>query len=150
MCGILGTITENKDYIANFSKALQTLSHRGPDSEGVKKFTVREKTLIFGQKRLAIIDLNPEANQPMSDHTQQYWIIFNGEIYNYQELKNTLKKKGHKFKTASDTEVILEGYKAYGIKIVDKLLGMFAFALFDVRQNSLILARQNRAQDEDK
>lgn len=143
MCGILGTITKNKDHIAYFSKALQTLSHRGPDSEGVKKFIVKEKTLILGQKRLAIIDLNPEANQPMSDHTGQFWIIFNGEIYNYLELKNTLKKKGHTFKTASDTEVILEGYKAYGIKVVDMLLGMFAFALFDGKEKSLILARDH-------
>lgn len=143
MCGILGAVTSDKRTSNHFSKALQTLSHRGPDSEGVKAFQLNKNSVILGQKRLAIIDLNPQANQPMRDHTGHYWITFNGEIYNYQELKNDLKKKGHKFQTLSDTEVILEGYKAFGINIVDKLIGMFAFALYDAKNNTLILARDH-------
>ncbi|MBI5045163.1 MAG: asparagine synthase (glutamine-hydrolyzing) [Candidatus Levybacteria bacterium] len=143
MCGILGAITKNKTELELFRNALQTLSHRGPDSEGVKEFSDKKCAVIFGQKRLAIIDLHPSANQPMSDHTGKYWITFNGEIYNYLELKEILIKKGHKFRTKSDTEVILEGYKEYGIEIVKKLRGMFAFGLFDKNKNLIFIARDH-------
>lgn len=143
MCGILGTVTNNRNASSLFRNALQTLSHRGPDSEGVKEFIISTNKLILGQKRLAIIDLNPQANQPMVDHSGQLVITFNGEIYNYQELKLVLKKKGHTFKTASDTEVILEGYKEYGLGVVKKLRGMFAFGLYDKKLNKLILARDH-------
>lgn len=143
MCGILGALTKDSSGPGLFRDALQTLSHRGPDAEGIKEFPYKKSKLILGQKRLAIIDLNPSANQPMSDHTGRYWITFNGEIYNYLELKDELLKKGHTFRTKSDTEVILEGYKEYGMKIVEKLRGMFAFGLFDKNTHSLILARDH-------
>ena len=143
MCGILGVLTKDNSGSELFRDALQTLSHRGPDSEGIKEFPNKKSKLILGQKRLAIIDLNPSANQPMADVTGRYWITFNGEIYNYLELKDALIKKGHRFRTKSDTEVVLEGYKEYGIKIVEKLRGMFAFGLFDKNRNSLILARDH-------
>lgn len=143
MCGILGSVSNDRNSVKRFKAALQTLSHRGPDSEGMNEFELSKRKLILGQKRLAIIDLNPQSNQPMSDHTGHFWIIFNGEIYNYLELKSALKKKGHKFKTASDTEVILEGYKEYGLDIFGKLRGMFAIGLYDKKANKLIIARDH-------
>lgn len=143
MCGIVGAVTSDSLIIKTFPKSLSTLAHRGPDSEGIQEFSLPGKKLLIGQNRLAIIDLSTRANQPMHDHTGNYWIIFNGEIYNYKELKKKLQKNGHRFLTASDTEVILEGYKAYGVKVVDELLGMFAFAIYDKKQNSLFLARDH-------
>jgi asparagine synthase (glutamine-hydrolysing) len=135
MCGILGVSPkiETKD----FRNALYTLSKRGPNANS---FLVLDNC-IFGHTRLSIIDLSENANQPMRDISNRYTIIFNGEVYNYKELRNDLLKKYDEFKTQSDTEVILIGYKYEGIKFFSKLHGMFAFSIHDSLTEQIILVR---------
>ncbi len=113
------------------------IAHRGPDGEGIKDLG----PLILGHRRLAIIDLSPSASQPMQDSRGQCWIVFNGEIYNFLELREELHRTGAEFRTRSDTEVILEAYKHWGIECVKRFNGMFAFALWDARSRQLVLAR---------
>jgi asparagine synthase (glutamine-hydrolysing) len=97
--------------------------------------------IAFAHRRLSIIDLSETGHQPMCDVTNQYWITFNGEIYNYLELKEELKNKGHVFVTQTDTEVVLEAYKEWGVECLQKFNGMFAFALFDKKNNQVFCAR---------
>lgn len=115
----------------------QTLHHRGPDDEG---FFV-DGNIGLAHKRLSIIDLSSLARQPMANENESVWLIFNGEIYNYLELRKELLKKGHIFKSNSDTEVIVHLYEDYGEKFLEKLNGMFALALFDKKKNKIIIAR---------
>jgi asparagine synthase (glutamine-hydrolysing) len=114
----------------------KTLVHRGPDDDGYHI----AGPLGFGFRRLSIIDL-VGGHQPMSDHEQSVWIVFNGEIYNYRELRQELQAVGHVFRTKSDTEVILHGYKQWGDDILDRLNGMFGLAIWEVAKRRLILAR---------
>jgi len=100
-----------------------------------------EAHLAFGHRRLSIIDLSEAGHQPMCDVSANYWITFNGEIFNYIELKETLKTKGHTFVTQTDTEVLIEAYKEWGVECLQKFNGMFAFALFDRQKNQLFCAR---------
>lgn len=116
-----------------------TMRHRGPDDAGT--WWSPDRRVGLAQRRLAIIDLSPGGHQPMTDHSGQYWITFNGEIYNYQELRRELEGCGHHFRTASDTEVILEAYRAWGPDCVARLNGMFAFGLYDRAADQLFLAR---------
>ncbi len=97
--------------------------------------------LAFAHRRLSIIDLSEAGHQPMCDISYEYWITYNGEIYNYIELKEELKNKGHVFITQTDTEVIIEAYKEWGFECLQKFNGMFAFALFDKKKNHLFCAR---------
>lgn len=135
MCGILAiagtTIPERQ-----FAHALHTLDRRGPDASGVYTY----KNCILGHTRLAIIDLT-EGQQPMLDQEANIAITFNGEIYNYQELRTTLEKMGYSFKTHSDTEVILKAYREYGTDCVQHLDGMFAFAIWNDATQELYCAR---------
>lgn len=116
----------------------KTLAHRGPDGQGVATF---EGGCGLSHRRLAIIDLTSEAAQPMSAAQGQVCVVFNGEIYNYQELRQELEAHGHHFRSASDTEVILEAYLRWGEEAIARLDGMFALALWDERSRSLLLAR---------
>ena len=109
----------------------------GPDSEG----TILKIHIVFGFRRLSIIDLTDDANQPMLSTDGKIVIVFNGEIYNYIELKQELLNKGYIFKTQSDTEVIINSYIEYGCKCVDKFNGMWAFAIYDFRSNKLFCSR---------
>jgi asparagine synthase (glutamine-hydrolysing) len=113
------------------------IGHRGPDGEGV----MVNGAVGLGHRRLAIIDLSPGGHQPMSAGGGQVWITFNGEIYNYQDLRTTLEARGHRFRSQSDTEVLLAAYLEYGVSCVDRLRGMFAFAIWDGRTRSLFVAR---------
>lgn len=113
------------------------LAHRGPDGEGVWT----EGNVGFAHRRLAIIDLRAVANQPMSNADGSIWITFNGEIYNFQELRGALEARGHTFRTNSDTEVIVHAYEEYGRGCLDRLRGMFAFAIWNARTQTLFLAR---------
>jgi len=117
-------------------KMADTIEHRGPDDEG---FFVRGQ-IGFGFRRLSIIDLST-GHQPISNEDDSVWIVFNGEIYNYKELREFLLAKGHQFKTKTDTEVILHLYEEMGHECLGKLRGMFAFAIWDERDKSLFLAR---------
>lgn len=139
MCGIVGVINKSvKAEVALnlLSKMADKIAHRGPDDE----HHFIDKNIGFYHKRLSIIDLE-HGRQPMQD--DNLFIIFNGEIYNYLELKDDLKLKGYRFKTASDTEVILKAYREYGDCCVDKLNGMFAFLLYDKEKKQILVARDH-------
>jgi len=116
---------------------LESIKHRGPDDQG----KYETKSISLGHNRLSIIDLSKKGKNPIWNKDKTKCIIFNGEIYNYKELKKELEKKGHKFKTKTDTEVILIGYEEYKEEILKKLNGMFAFAIYNKKDNSLFLAR---------
>lgn len=138
MCGILGYVGgEVENQSSAIISRLNNLKHRGPDSEGI----YRDELAIIGHTRLAIIDLNPEAEQPMRDRSESFIVSFNGEIYNYQELRSQLLTLGVKFLTESDTEVILNSYATWGSDAFRKFRGMFAIAIWDKSQKELILVR---------
>jgi asparagine synthase (glutamine-hydrolysing) len=139
MCGIAGWVSGNgespdRDVLTRVTRAM---AHRGPDAEGI----VIQGPAGFGHRRLSIIDLSTSANQPMRDASGRYLIVFNGEIYNFQELRHELEAKGHSFSTKGDTEVLLESFKAWGPAALDRLVGMFALALWDSHRQVLMLAR---------
>ncbi|MGQ9818897.1 MAG: asparagine synthase (glutamine-hydrolyzing) [Candidatus Kapaibacteriales bacterium] len=144
MCGIVGILTSKPLRYEILSeetlrKMTETILHRGPDSNGI--WISKNKECGFGFSRLAIIDLSPLANQPMVTIDGELAIIFNGEIYNYLEIRNELILKGYKFRSRSDTEAILLGYKEWGEKIIPKLSGMFVFAIWDEKNKKLVCAR---------
>lgn len=144
MCGIVGVLTPNTPSINIISEKVllrmaDTIIHRGPDSNGI--WISKERECGFSFRRLAIIDLSPNANQPMVMQNEDVAIIFNGEIYNYLDIRNELISKGYKFCSRSDTEVILLGYKEWGDEIIHKLSGMFVFAIWDERKKRLFSAR---------
>ncbi len=135
MCGIVGFYSNNNLFSKDeMSKMLQKISHRGPDAEG----TYFAKGVGLGHKRLSIIDLSKEANQPMYSHSGNSVIVFNGEIYNFKEIITEL---GIKTKTLSDTEVIIEAFEKWGPSFVEKLNGMFAMAIYQIAENKLFLFR---------
>jgi len=138
MCGIAGIVDLAGRPVdcALVRKLCAELSHRGPDDEGY--YVDRQVTL--GQRRLAILDV-AGGRQPMSNEDKSVWVTFNGEIYNFQELRQDLEKLGYRFATRSDTEVIVHAYKAYGTDCVKHFRGMFAFALWDQHAQTLFLAR---------
>lgn len=138
MCGIVGFIGKNKDKDEQLSNMLNRIIHRGPDAEG--KYI--DDNVALGHRRLSIIDLS-SGSQPMYNEDNSLVVVFNGEIYNYQELKEELKICGHDFKTNSDTEVLLHGYEEYGEKLLDKLRGMFAFVIWDIKNKELFGARDH-------
>ena len=113
------------------------IAHRGPDGHGVHA----DGCAAFGHRRLAILDLSDAASQPMTTADQRYWITFNGEIYNFREIRDELETRGVAFRSHSDTEVLLEAYRAYGPACLQKLRGMFAFAVWDAVERELFLAR---------
>ena len=130
MCGIAGILdpekrSENEQLV---SKMLAALEHRGPD--GFDHWKNSENNVVLGHRRLAIIELNDDGKQPMH-LSNEFTITFNGEVYNYIELRNELKTLGHSFKTSTDTEVLLIAYKQWGIDCLKKIDGMFAFCLLD-------------------
>ena len=138
MCGICGKISFNRDVSEELiRKMCGTLTHRGPDDEGVYV----KGGIGLGHRRLAIIDLSPAGHQPMSNEDGSIWIVLNGEIYNFLELREGLEKKGHRFKSHSDTEVVLHLYEDKGPECVKDLRGMFAFAIWDERKELLFAAR---------
>src|ERR1700730_7005716 len=139
MCGICGQF--NFGSLApvrrrDIEAMTKSITHRGPDDEGY----YIAGPLGFGFRRLSIIDLSG-GHQPMSDQEESVWVIFNGEIYNFLELKRELQGHGHVFRTNSDTEVIIHGYKQWGDEVFNRLNGMFGVAIWDVRQRRLVLAR---------
>ncbi len=134
MCGICGITWNDKKLI---KQIIKFISHRGPDQEGY----FSDKNVTLGHKRLSIIDLSSFGKQPMKSINNNIIIVFNGEIYNYQKIKNELKNKRYKFKTKTDTEVIINAYKEWGVDCVKKFNGQFAFCIYDKKKNELFLAR---------
>ena len=163
MCGIAGIINKPFDCVnpESLEKMTQSVVHRGPDAYGYTLISspsgnstshhnrplTRDNTLSnefnigLGHRRLSIIDLTDKANQPMQSKTNESWITYNGEIYNYIELREELIQKDHVFSSASDTEVILHAYAQWGFDCLDKLNGMFAFAIWDQKKQILFCAR---------
>jgi len=144
MCGIAGLIGTRNDVTRERLQTLAaSLAHRGPDDEGIDLVAIdphADRSVGFVHRRLSIIDLSPAGHQPMRDPETGNWITFNGEIYNFRELRRSLAASGATFRTASDTEVILKAYARYGRSCVDHLDGMFAFALWDASAERLMLA----------
>lgn len=140
MCGILGA-SFAADSIDEelFHRSLKLISHRGPNSSGI--WLNDSKKDAFGFKRLSIIDLSSNADQPLSSPCGNYKIIFNGEIYNFQSIKEILIKKNYTFFSSSDTEVLLNAYIEWGFNCLNKIDGMFAFAIYDLKDNHIFIAR---------
>lgn len=170
MCGIVGVYNTQKQPIdlETFFKSTEAIRHRGPDDEGyllvnssqgivvpcggentdsrlglpkIEKYFSQPFDFAFGFRRLSILDLSPSGHQPMTSFDGRHWIIFNGEVYNYIELRAELTHLGYEFSSTSDTEVLLAGYIHWGAKMLTKLAGMFAFAILDMQMRKLFLAR---------
>ena len=132
MCGFVAAIGRGagrmSETAAFASQALtRTLAHRGPDQEGF----FRDDRIAFGFRRLAILDLSPAGHQPMSDEDGRFVLIFNGEIFNYLELRRDLQARGHGFSSTGDAEVLLKAFKEWGESCVRRFNGMFAFLVYD-------------------
>jgi asparagine synthase (glutamine-hydrolysing) len=139
MCGIAGIVSASADRQFDYDvlhRMCETIVHRGPDEEGL----FIKSGAALGMRRLRIIDL-AGGQQPIFNEDRTVWVVFNGEIYNFRELRKELEARGHRFRTSADTEVIVHLYEDLGSDCVHKLRGMFAFALFDERHRSLLLAR---------
>lgn len=134
MCGICGFTWSDEALVRRMA---DTITHRGPDQEGV--FCTEKISL--GHRRLAIIDLSENGIQPMFNEDKSVVVVFNGEIYNFAALRDELQAKGHVFSSKSDTEVIIHGWEEWGIDSINKLRGMFAYALYDIAQDTLLLVR---------
>jgi asparagine synthase (glutamine-hydrolysing) len=163
MCGIFAFLDfeQNQVDIQTLEAMSSSIAHRGPDDCGFAFFELRgrqrtivskamiqkenlyplEGALVFGHRRLSIIDLSEAGHQPMCNETGEIWVIYNGEIYNYQELAEELTGKGHFFKSRTDTEVILHAYEEWGIECLNRFNGMWAFALWDRKQQRLFCSR---------
>lgn len=166
MCGIFGIIDKTEIKIKNLKSVSKVISHRGPDDEGFLLFNINEQrykqysgedtipelcyptinevqnfNAAFLHRRLSIIDLSASGHQPMSYNANKFWITYNGEVYNYLEIKAELLGKGYKFITQSDTEVILAAYQEWGYDCVNHFNGMWAFAIWDSLSNSIFLSR---------
>lgn len=142
MCGIAGGVWKNEaQALQSIPLALEAMRHRGPDDKGHDVFTFGEITLGLAQTRLSIIDLSSAGHQPMHSCDGRWVIIFNGEIYNYKELRNQLKQLGYVFSSDSDTEVLLLAWVEWGIECLTRLVGMFAFAVLDKHSQNLTCVR---------
>jgi len=142
MCGIAGLLTQGcfqEKMEISLLKMQKALQHRGPDDRGV--YISPEGEAAFAHTRLSILDLSPAGHQPMSTANGRYWITFNGEIYNFRELRSQLESQGEKFHSQTDTEVILKLYQQIGSDCVNQLRGMFAFAIWDNQEKTCFLAR---------
>lgn len=140
MCGIAGYIDKSGKYRPEkklVKKMTDVMIHRGPDAEG----QWIDEHIALGHRRLSIIDLDAKSNQPLISHDGKYVITFNGEIYNYIELKRELERKGCVFSTDSDTEVVIEAYRAYGKECFNQFNGMWSLALYDIEKQKVILSR---------
>ena len=139
MCGIAGILNLNGEPVSpvTLRRMTDALAHRGPDGEGFYS----DRFVGLGHRRLAIIDLSPAGHQPMVSQDQQVVLAYNGEIYNFQELRAALEGLGHQFRSRTDSEVVLNAWKQWGTACVPRFNGMFAFAIWDKREQSLFLVR---------
>jgi len=140
MCGIAGIVDSRgvpgRDVL---EAARDTLAHRGPDDAGLYINGSRDAALLF--RRLSIIDLSPAGHQPLENEDGSRWIVFNGEIYNFEALRDVLESAGHRFRSRTDSEVILHAFEEWGPRAIDRFIGMFAFAIWDEQTRTLFAAR---------
>lgn len=140
MCAIVGKLSKGKRIDRPLLEAMRdTMTHRGPDDAGL--WFNAEGTVGLGHRRLSIIDLSAAGHQPMTNEDESIWLVFNGEIYNFQALKQELLQAGHVFRSNTDTEVIIHAYEQWGLASIQRLRGMFAYALWDSKHQRLVLAR---------
>jgi asparagine synthase (glutamine-hydrolysing) len=139
VCGIAGITTTHPDDSLRLAadRMAAAMKHRGPDTQGVQEFP----SCLLVNARLSIIDLSDRGRMPMSSPDGQTWITYNGESYNAAELRAELEQRGRTFRTTSDTEVVLQLYLEYGERFVERLRGMFAFAIWDCGERKLLLGR---------
>jgi asparagine synthase (glutamine-hydrolysing) len=142
MCGIFGIVSRGSSLSPELlDKAVRSLAHRGPDDSGTILLSAAGQEIGFAHTRLSIIDLSPLGHQPMHDPVTGNWIVFNGEIYNFRQLRQELESAGAEFRSHSDTEVVLAAYRTWGEDCMSRLAGMFAFGLWDEPRKRLLLAR---------
>ena len=142
MCGIAGLLRiDGKVEESSLARMSANLAHRGPDDDGL--WVSEDAKVGLAHRRLAIIDLGPAGHQPMTNEDGSIWLVYNGEIYNYIEIKRRLEDLGHRFRSNSDTETIIHGYEEWGEAFLEKLRGMFAFGLWDSRWQRLLLVRDH-------
>jgi len=139
MCGIIGRAGSPGHHGHDLPALRDLMIHRGPDAGGAWEDATG--AVQFGQRRLAILDLSPGGNRPMTSSSGALTITFNGELYNYRELRSELRTLGREFRTESDTEVLLEAWEQWGESAVTRFRGMFAFAIWDARTQTLFAAR---------
>lgn len=140
MCGLLGIVDYKKNINTNlFNEMLNSLKHRGPDDEGIEVFSLDSCSIFLGHRRLSIIDISSNGHQPML--YEHLAIIYNGEVYNFKDIRQDLISEGYSFGSNSDTEVILKSYHFWGIDCVERFRGMFAFAIYDSKQQEIIIFR---------
>ena len=139
MCGITGIYNLNAAPVfrQDLQRMSDTIAHRGPDGEGLHI----QNHVGLAHRRLAILDLSPKGSQPMMSKDGRWIIVFNGCIYNYLELKQDLRSRGHEFNSTSDTEVLVEGLAEYGPKFFERLNGMFAVGAYNTQEDALFLSR---------
>ena len=139
MCGINGIISKVKNKEELIKKMNDKIIHRGPDAEGI----YTSKSVAFGQRRLSIIDLTDNGNQPIYNEDKSIVVVYNGEIYNYKALREDLIASGHEFTTNTDTEVLVHGYEEWGYELPTKLRGMFAFSIYDIKKDEVFIVRDH-------
>jgi len=140
MCGIVGFVSPQKDnYVLD--QMLSVQAYRGPDDRGIWCEQIDEKYIHLGHNRLAIQDLSVQGHQPFVSHCEEYVIVYNGEVYNFKTIRQELENLGYSFVSQSDTEVILYAYKAWGMKCLEKFIGMFAFGVLDKKLGKMFLVR---------
>jgi len=140
MCGIAGIVSTEHDLPVSeavLARMRDSITHRGPDDAG----HYLEPGIGLASRRLAILDLSPRGHMPMSTPDGRYWIVYNGEVYNYREIRARLEGRGFKFESNTDTEVILAAFVEEGPAMLHRLNGMFAFAIWDTRERALFMAR---------
>jgi asparagine synthase (glutamine-hydrolysing) len=138
MCGICGKLSTKGPVDPSLMEEMCVrMAHRGPDDQGIYV----SDSLGLGNRRLAIQDLSPAGHMPMSNNTGSVWITYNGEVYNFRELRNELQAKGHQFRSGTDTEVVLRAYLEWGPRCLERFNGIFAFAIWDTGKQQLFLAR---------
>lgn len=143
MCGIVGSFGYNGQSISEASvrRGMERIKHRGPDDEGLVTLLTEKGTLHLGHTRLSILDLSSLGKQPMASEDGRFYLSFNGEVYNYKELRTELRQFGYEFKSDSDTEVLLQAWRCWGSSCVKKLTGMFAFTMFDKELETITCVR---------
>ena len=139
ICGMAGPEAERRIV----QRMCNSLAHRGPDGAGIYE----DRGVVLGHRRLSIIDL-VTGDQPMTNEDGTIWVVYNGEIYNFRDLRRDLEQRGHRFRSQSDTEVLVHGYEEYGLSFLARLDGIFALALWDSRHRRLLLV-QHQAEDRD-
>ena len=137
MCGIIGQINKSSQIERSlFDQMRDTMTHRGPDA--ADSVLLNDDLCALGHRRLSIIDLSNDAKQPICNEDSTIWLTFNGEIYNFQDIKTELLKHNHLFKSQTDSEILIHGYEQWGINVLlSKIKGMFAFAILDLNKNKL-------------